>query len=93
MTSIIFHVGVPNTQENVSYILEFYVSPDVHFSRFKELKNTFSNPSNSLNCLTLMCSPPIDKYKFHSRGDETQENVSYVLDYCVSADVHFSNFD
>ena len=30
-----------NTQENVSYILDFYVSPDVHFSRFEELKITF----------------------------------------------------
>ena len=41
MTSIIFHIGPPNTQENVSYILDFYVSFNVHFSRFEELKITF----------------------------------------------------
>ena len=45
------------------------------------------------NRLTFMCSPPNDKYKFHSRGPNTQENVSYILHVYVSADVHFSNFD
>jgi len=40
-TSIIFHIRGPNTQEKLSYILEFYVSSDVHFSRFEELKITF----------------------------------------------------
>ena len=29
--------------------------------------------------LTCMCSQPNDKYKCHSRGPNTQENVSYVL--------------
>jgi len=41
MTSIIFHIRGPNTQENLSYILDFYVSSDGHFSRFEELKITF----------------------------------------------------
>jgi len=41
MTSIFFHIRRPTTQENVSYILDFYVSADVHFSRFEELKITF----------------------------------------------------
>jgi len=41
MTSIIFHIRGPNSQENVSYLLDFYVSSDVHFSRFEELKSTF----------------------------------------------------
>jgi len=36
---------------------------------------------------------PIEKYKFHSRGPNTQENVTYVLDFYVSADDLFSNFD
>jgi len=40
-----------------------------------------------------MCSPPNDKYKFHSRVPDTQENVSYVLEFYVSVDDHFSNFD
>jgi len=41
MTSIIIHIRGTSTQENVRYILEFYVSPDVHFPRFEELKTTF----------------------------------------------------
>jgi len=43
MTSIIFHIRGPNTQENLSYILGFCVSSDVHFWRFEELKITFFN--------------------------------------------------
>jgi len=34
MTSIIFHTGGHNTQENVSYELDFYVSADVFFFAF-----------------------------------------------------------
>jgi len=32
MKSIIFHTGRPYTQENVSYVLGFYVSTDVLFA-------------------------------------------------------------
>jgi len=41
MISIIFHIRRPCTQENVSYILDTYVSVDVHFSHFGELKSKF----------------------------------------------------
>jgi len=41
MTSIIVHTGILNTQENVSYILNFFVLADVHFSHFDELKSKF----------------------------------------------------
>ena len=41
------------------------------------------------NRLIIMCSPPNDKNKFHTRGHNIQENVSYVLDFYVSTDVHF----
>jgi hypothetical protein len=34
MRSIIFHVRGPKTQENVSYVLDFYVSGDVLFPHF-----------------------------------------------------------
>jgi len=44
MTSIIFHTRGPNTQENVSYVLDFYVSADVHFPHFEELKSNFFTP-------------------------------------------------
>jgi len=45
------------------------------------------------NRLSSMSSHPIEKYTFHSRRPNTQENVSYVLEFYVSADTHFSNFD
>jgi len=45
------------------------------------------------NRLAFMCSAPIVKYKFHSRVPNTQEILSYVIDFYVSADVLFSNFD
>ena len=41
MTNIIFYIRGSNTQENLSYLLDFYVSSDDHFSRLEELKNTF----------------------------------------------------
>jgi len=41
MISIIFHIRGTTNQENVSYIRDFYVSSDVLFSRFEELKITF----------------------------------------------------
>jgi len=41
MTIIIFLIRGPNTQENVSYLLDFYVSADIHFSPSEELKITF----------------------------------------------------
>ena len=41
MTSISFHPRRHNTQENVSYGLDFYDSADLHFSHFEELKSTF----------------------------------------------------
>jgi len=41
MTSIICHTGRPDTQGNVSYVLDVYVSTDVHFSNFEEQRNTF----------------------------------------------------
>jgi len=41
MTIIIFHIRRPDNQENVSYVLNFYVSDEVHFSHFDELKSTF----------------------------------------------------
>jgi hypothetical protein len=44
--NIFFHIRGPNTQENVSYILDFYVSSDVHFSRFEELKITLMKSSH-----------------------------------------------
>jgi len=34
MTSFIFHTRSPNTQENVSYVLGFYVSDEVYFFAF-----------------------------------------------------------
>jgi len=49
MTSINFLTRRPNTQENLSYLLEFYVSSDVHFSHFEELKWSFSQCSISLH--------------------------------------------
>ena len=39
--SIIFHIRGPNTQEKVGYILNIYVSSNVHFSRFEDTKFTF----------------------------------------------------
>jgi len=39
MTNIIIHILGPNTQENVSYILDFYVSSDVHFFPFLGAEN------------------------------------------------------
>jgi len=41
MTIIIFHTRGPNTQENFSYVFDFYVSGDVHIPQFGELKNNF----------------------------------------------------
>jgi len=41
MISIIFNTREPSTQENVSCVLDFYVSGDVSFSHFGELKNKF----------------------------------------------------
>jgi len=41
MTSITFHARRPNIEENVSYVLGFYVSADVHNSHFEELKIKF----------------------------------------------------
>ena len=49
MTSIIFHTRRPNTQENVSYILDIYVSAHAHFSHFEKLKCKFSHRSISLH--------------------------------------------
>jgi hypothetical protein len=48
MISIILHTREPSTQENISYVIDFYVSGDVHFSHFGELKNNFSHHSISL---------------------------------------------
>jgi len=45
------------------------------------------------NRLTFMCSPPMTSIIFHSRRPNTQENVSYVPDFCVLACVHFSHFE
>jgi len=42
--------------------------------------------------LTFMCSPPNDKYTFHYRVPNTQENVSCVCVFFVSSDVHFFEF-
>ena len=39
--SIIYHTRGPNTQDNVNYVLDFYVPADVHFSHFEDLKFTF----------------------------------------------------
>jgi len=52
MVGIIFHTRIPYTQENASYVLGFYVSSDVHFSHFEELKITFSPCSFSLHELS-----------------------------------------
>jgi len=41
MTSIIVHTRRPNTQENFSNVLGVYVSAEVHFSYYKQLKSTF----------------------------------------------------
>jgi len=41
MTSIILHTRGPNTQENISYILDFYVPADDNFSNLEELKSNF----------------------------------------------------
>jgi len=41
MTRIIFHTRAPNIQENVSYVIYFYVSADIHFSNFVEMKSNF----------------------------------------------------
>ena len=40
-TSWIFHTRRLNAQENVSYVLDFYVSTNIHFSHFEKLKSTF----------------------------------------------------
>ena len=41
MMSIIFNTREPSTQENVSYVLDFYDSDDVNFSHIGELKAKF----------------------------------------------------
>ena len=41
MISIFFHTQRPNTQETVGYLLDLYVSSNIHFSHFEELKSTF----------------------------------------------------
>ena len=51
MISIIVHTRRPNTQQNVSYLLDFYVSANIHFSHFEELKSTFLHRSISLHDL------------------------------------------
>jgi len=44
--SISFNTGETSTQEKVSYNLDFYVSFDVNFSYFGELKsNIFTSPN------------------------------------------------
>jgi len=48
MTSIIFHTRGTNTQKNVSYVLDFYVSSDVLLPHFGELKTNFSHRSISV---------------------------------------------
>jgi len=40
MTRIIFDTRRPNAQENVSYVLDIYISADVLFYHLEELKNT-----------------------------------------------------
>jgi len=55
MTSIIFQPRRPNTQENVSYVLEFYVLADISFSHFEDLKACFFRTTScvlkSFGCL------------------------------------------
>ena len=48
MISIIFHTQGHSTQENDSYILDFYVSGDVLFSHLATWKSPFSHRSISL---------------------------------------------
>jgi len=44
--------------------------------------------------LCLLCAHPlISSIIFHTRGRNTQDNVNYVLDVYVPADVHFSHFE
>jgi len=37
-----------------------------------------------INRLSFMCSTPNDKNIFHTRGHNTQENVSYVNEFCFN---------
>jgi len=39
--NIIFHTRGPSIQENLSYVFDFYVSDDIHFSHFGKLKTNF----------------------------------------------------
>jgi len=41
MISIIFHTKGHSTEVNVSYVVDFYVSGDVHISHFGDKKKNF----------------------------------------------------
>jgi len=49
MTGIIFHTGIFNPQEIVSYIPDVYALADILFSHFDEQENTFFHRSISIH--------------------------------------------
>jgi len=59
MISIIFYTREPSTQENFCFVLYFYVSRDVNFSHFAELK---SNLSHRFILFYELCTKEIRKF-------------------------------
>ena len=53
MTCIILHTGRPNTQENVTYVLGFYVSHDVHQKHVFHIA-PFRSTSHVLKCFRYL---------------------------------------
>jgi len=53
MLSIIFHTRRPINKDNVSYVLEFYVSSDVHFGTFRSWKHVLHMTPFRSTCYEL----------------------------------------